>query len=166
LKPKKRIYSFHTTYIGRLCMGTVQLEQSIRICQWSLWVLPLQKTTGIPCPACGSTRSLIEIVHGHPIAGMQTNPLGYLSLLFLLVMPIWLWLWSFNQEINHPGILSTGRAIHQKKYVASILIMLVLANWIWNIYKHVWILKKNFTTTYQSLNWKRHQTAMWCRLWR
>lgn len=96
-----------------------------------------KKTTGIPCPACGSTRSLIEIVHLHPIAGLQTNPLGYIALLFLLIMPVWLCYDLFTRKSTLPVFYQQAEQFIRKKYVASTLIMLVLANWIWNIYKHV-----------------------------
>ncbi|MBK8000772.1 MAG: DUF2752 domain-containing protein [Verrucomicrobia bacterium] len=48
------------------------------------WQLPLpfcglRELTGIPCPACGSTRSLLAWTHLDPIAAFRFNPLFFLA---------------------------------------------------------------------------------------
>ena len=42
--------------------------------------------TGLPCPFCGTTRSVGNILIGNFNVAMHMNPLGYLSLAFLLVL--------------------------------------------------------------------------------
>ena len=39
--------------------------------------------TGLPCPFCGSTRAVGNIVHGNFIEALYLNPLGYVFLLLL-----------------------------------------------------------------------------------
>ena len=36
--------------------------------------------TGLNCPGCGSLRALHELLHGHPVAAFQLNPLLILAL--------------------------------------------------------------------------------------
>jgi hypothetical protein len=39
--------------------------------------------TGFPCPGCGTTRALHEIVHGHYVAAFMLNPLLLFAMPFL-----------------------------------------------------------------------------------
>jgi hypothetical protein len=42
--------------------------------------------TGLPCPFCGSTRSVGHILQGEFSAALFSNPLGYFGLGFLIVL--------------------------------------------------------------------------------
>ena len=42
--------------------------------------------TGLPCPFCGSTRSVGHILQGEFSAALYSNPLGYFGLGFLIVL--------------------------------------------------------------------------------
>ena len=46
-----------------------------------------KQVTGVACPSCGLTRSLLQIVNGDLIAGLMINPLGVLAALFLMFFP-------------------------------------------------------------------------------
>ena len=91
--------------------------------------------TDVPCPSCGSTRSILAILKGNLIQGFTLNPLGYLLLAALLVMPFWIVgdvlskkesLFLFVHRITNK--------IAQRPY--NIIMMgLVVLNWIWNINK-------------------------------
>ena len=52
------------------------------------WPLPttctLRRLTGLACPGCGLTRSLIALAHQDPAAAWQFNPVG--CLLFILLV--------------------------------------------------------------------------------
>lgn len=56
----------------------------VRLCvQWQV-PLPfclLRTTTGIPCPGCGCTRSLLAWTHLDPIAALRFNPLFFVATL-------------------------------------------------------------------------------------
>jgi hypothetical protein len=45
-----------------------------------------RNVTGLPCPFCGSTRSVGHILQGEFSAALHSNPLGYLGLAFLVVL--------------------------------------------------------------------------------
>jgi len=36
---------------------------------------PFRALTGLQCPGCGSTRALHQLLHGHPVAAFELNPL-------------------------------------------------------------------------------------------
>lgn len=45
-----------------------------------------RNVTGLPCPFCGTTRSVGNILIGNFNVAMQMNPLGYFSLAFLILL--------------------------------------------------------------------------------
>ncbi|GGF27948.1 DUF2752 domain-containing protein [Echinicola rosea] len=91
--------------------------------------------TGLPCPSCGITRAIISIIQGDFNGAFFSNPLGFVVALGLLIGPAWLLFDVF-----------TGKSALWKSYqrfeiwlrnpVRAIpLAVLVLINWVWNIYK-------------------------------
>ncbi|MDQ7821485.1 MAG: DUF2752 domain-containing protein [Candidatus Eremiobacteraeota bacterium] len=40
--------------------------------------------TGLPCPGCGISRSILQISHGHFIKAFRFNPMGFPVYLFLI----------------------------------------------------------------------------------
>ncbi len=95
----------------------------------------IKHTTNIPCPSCGSTRSVISLLHGNFNTALYINPLGFVIVLIMLFAPLWMildfttkrkTLFDFYNKIEH----------HLKKpHYAISLVLLVIANWIWNITK-------------------------------
>src|SRR5690606_21888575 len=103
----------------------------------SLNVCFIKHLTNIPCPSCGSTRSIISLTKGNFVEAFDLNPIGYIVALIMLAAPIWIILdlisknqslFKFYQKIeNH---------LKNPKYAIP-LILLVIINWIWNIVKGV-----------------------------
>jgi len=74
---------------------------------------PFRAVTGWQCPGCGSTRAFHQLLHLHPIAAFELNPLMILTLPFIaygllgftksaltgkphrriFIPPFYLWLW-------------------------------------------------------------------------
>ena len=95
----------------------------------------MKSVTGIPCPSCGSTRSIMAMLNGDFYAGFLSNPMGIIILFILILGPLWTAydllfnqksLWAFYNQMEK---------IIRKKSVAIPLILLVSANWAWNIIK-------------------------------
>jgi hypothetical protein len=97
----------------------------------------LKQVTNIPCPSCGSTRSIISLTKGNFTEAMYINPLGCVVASIMLIAPIWLFadiltkkdtLFIFYQKIE----------THLKRpKIAIPLLLLVIINWIWNITKGI-----------------------------
>ena len=51
-------------------------------------VCPIRLTTGIPCPACGTTRSIAAITEGNFDDALRFNPLGFAVIFFALLWAI------------------------------------------------------------------------------
>ncbi len=80
-------------------------------------VCPLRSLTGIPCPFCGMTRSVVAAVHGDFVTSLRYNPAGILVVAIAIAMlvgwrtervrlPNWLLpvmfglLWVWNLTLN------------------------------------------------------------------
>lgn len=101
----------------------------------SVEVCLIKHTTNIPCPSCGSTRSVISLAKGDFINALQTNPLGYLIAAIMLITPLWI---AFDFARQRKTLFNFYRRVevHLKKPGLAIpLILLLVINWIWNISK-------------------------------
>jgi hypothetical protein len=95
----------------------------------------IKHITNIPCPSCGSTRSIVSITNGNFIEALHINPMGLIVAVIMSLAPFWILvdvatrrktLFEFYQKIE----------IYLKRPQYSVpLILLVIINWIWNITK-------------------------------
>ena len=117
-----------------LVFYNVRVEQSNRPIQ----TLCLIKTvTKQPCPSCGTTRSVTQIAMGNFKDAALTNPLGFLAAFLLVFSPL-LALADWIQRKSRLFILYRKlEDLFRIRSFAIIAILLVLANWIWNIYKGI-----------------------------
>jgi hypothetical protein len=91
----------------------------------------------IPCPSCGSTRSVMSLMHGDLAGGLYWNPLGFVIFAALIVTPLWI---SYDLILKKDSLFrffGLFENVLRKKWVAIPAIALILFNWIWNIYKGV-----------------------------
>lgn len=103
-------------------------NKSVEICL-------IKNTTNIPCPSCGSTRSVISLTKGNFVEAFGINPLGYIVALIMLIAPFWI---ISDVMFKNNSLLKCYQIIesHLKKPNYAIpLILLVIINWIWNISK-------------------------------
>jgi len=103
----------------------------------ALSVCIIKSTTGIPCPSCGTTRSTLELFKGHLLKALYYNPLGLLIASILLVAPFWLLYDVLLGKSTFYAFYGNAERVINRRAVAYTLIALMLANWIWNIYKYI-----------------------------
>lgn len=94
---------------------------------------PFKMLTGLPCPGCGGTRAFYAIIQGHFAEAILTNPLSVLVTVFAIIAPIWL----FIDCLHNTN--SLYKMLKKKWHPAFTIcvVVIVLANWIWNIYKQI-----------------------------
>lgn len=97
----------------------------------------IKNVSGIPCPSCGTTRSVHAILAGKPIEAMMMNPLGYLTILILFLMPLWL-LWDlFRKKASlYNTCMLAEHYLRTKKWAIPLSIILMMI-WIKNIIHNV-----------------------------
>jgi len=103
----------------------------------SVQVCPIKYITNIPCPSCGSTRSVILLTQGNFIEAFRINPLGYIIAIVMLLTPLWI---AFDIICKRKTFFAFYKTIENylsKPKYAMPLILLVIINWIWNITKEL-----------------------------
>jgi len=101
------------------------IEQGPPICMFKLM-------TGMPCPGCGLTRSVVALLHGDLTTSLHFHPLGVLFVLLVLVLAIvdgWVW-WRAKRPgapVRPPSWLLERLAVTPAPWVAVAVLMLVWA---------------------------------------
>jgi len=105
-------------------------EKAITVC----WFKTL---SGLPCPACGSTSGIIEIIRGNFSQAFQYNPLSFSSLFILIFASIWVVSDLIRKKDGfHHFYLTINNQLKKKRIIIPI-ILLFISIWIWNIYKAI-----------------------------
>lgn len=95
----------------------------------------IKNITNIPCPSCGSTRSVVSFIDGNFIDSLYYNPIGLIIIIIMITSPIWI---IYDLIYSKDTLYQCYRKIEvalNTKIIAIPAIVLILANWIWNIYK-------------------------------
>ena len=96
------------------------------------WQVPLpfcalRKLTGIPCPACGSTRSLLAWTHLDPVAAFLFNPLFFLA---CAGVAVWAAAWLYERISARP-VLARWKNVTQQLPVLRVVLSLTAINWVY-----------------------------------
>jgi hypothetical protein len=95
-----------------------------------------KEVTGIPCPSCGATRSLMLLMRGDVRGAFLMNPLGFLLAAALVVVPFWILSDVVRRrESFYRTYRGMERMLSGNIRFASACAALVIVNWIWNISK-------------------------------
>jgi hypothetical protein len=92
---------------------------------------PFKTLTGIPCPACGSTRATSLLLQGHLHEAVMLNPL---VLLVHLIIPVFLF-WMLYDILKGRDTFLPNLKKDWNPKVKVLVFGIILCNWIWNIYK-------------------------------
>lgn len=95
----------------------------------------IKHTTNIPCPSCGSTRSILSLLEGNIPEAFAFNPIGIVLFMVLIITPFWIvydLLFRKNTLLNNYLRMEVWL---RRKSVYIPAIMLIFVNWMWNIYK-------------------------------
>jgi hypothetical protein len=99
-------------------------------------VCPFRRVTGIPCPSCGTTEAIVMAAKGNILGALTINPLVSVASIMVTIFPLWV---LFDLTFRRSSFLSFYRWIENKlrlKLFAVIAVSIVLAVWVWNIYRY------------------------------
>jgi hypothetical protein len=97
----------------------------------------LKNTFGLPCPSCGTTRSVLHLLHGDLSSAVLLNPLGIVAFMGMVVFPFWILYDYWNGKKTLWTYYLQFLSFFQNKKFSFFIIVLVLLNWFWNIQKGV-----------------------------
>mgnify|MGYP006179307239 CR=1 FL=1 len=95
----------------------------------------IKQVTNIPCPSCGTTRSVVSLTKGDIIEALNINPLGFLVAFIMLLAPFWIIADLLTKNSTLFDFYQKLETYLKKPKYAIPLILLVIINWIWNITK-------------------------------
>lgn len=98
-------------------------------------ICTFKRVTTLPCPSCGSTRSVIALLTGDFQKAILINPLGILIAVVLLVLPFWLLYDLILKKETFLKFYKDAEQFLRKPKIAFLFVSLVFINWIWNIIK-------------------------------
>ena len=101
----------------------------------STGVCLVKHVTSLPCPSCGSTRSVLTILQGDWWGAFLLNPFGYLITAMLVLLPLWILFDLITQRSSLFLVYQKAERTIRRPLYAIPLILLVLINWGWNIVK-------------------------------
>lgn len=95
----------------------------------------IKAATNIPCPSCGSTRSVIFIIEGNFKSALYANPFGFIIAFIMVCSPFWIFLDIITGRSSYYQYFQKFESVLRKPKISIILILIVLSNWAWAIMK-------------------------------
>ncbi len=133
-KKKLYIFFFALSLIGYAWLAWNVFEQSGHDSLPSFCLF--KEVTGIPCPSCGTTRSLIALINGNIKDSLLINPFGPMMALALLIIPLWIVVDNLRRSDSFYRCYAwTERLLSTNKWISIPAIIIVALNWFWNIKK-------------------------------
>ncbi|MCX6227509.1 MAG: DUF2752 domain-containing protein [Bacteroidia bacterium] len=93
--------------------------------------------TGLPCPACGTTRAVTALVKLKPVESIAINPLGLINAALLIICPLWVAFDLLTRKRTFYERYKKAESVLKKQKVFFPLILLIVINWIWSITKNL-----------------------------
>ncbi len=91
--------------------------------------------TRYPCPSCGTTRAVQLLLTGDVVASLLMNPFGLLVAALMSVLPLCI---VYDLVTKKETFFRNYKRVEQiisTRWIAILLIILVILNWIWNFKK-------------------------------
>jgi hypothetical protein len=134
---KKQLYAlvFGLSLAGYVWIGSIIYMDWINYQNLKINLCIFTNLTGLPCPSCGMSRSVISVFQARFVDALWWNPLGFIMALAMLVFPVWI---IYDLIANKQGFFRFYHSIEvlsRNKIIASLFILLILSLWIWNIMK-------------------------------
>lgn len=128
-------YRFYLLFTSFFTLGWIWITYNlISSPHKTISVCLFKNVTGLPCPSCGSTKSVTSILSGNWSDGLQYNPIGYILLLTMMVMPVWLLYDLISKRTSLlNNYLNIELKIKKKPIIAIFGILLIALTWIWNL---------------------------------
>lgn len=95
----------------------------------------IKHITNIPCPSCGSTRSIVSLTNGNFNEALLINPVGLIVAAIMSLAPLWIFIDIVTRRKTLFDFFQKIETYLKRPQYSIPLILLVIINWIWNITK-------------------------------
>ena len=98
---KNKLYLFllFACFVGySWLLFSLQHEHEIKSQEFTVCLF--KKVTTVPCPSCGTTRSVMQLSHGNFLSAILINPFGIIVGLIMLVAPVWIGYDFIKKELS------------------------------------------------------------------
>jgi len=109
-----------------IIIGAGALHIGLSMAGFSLWSCPIRAATGVPCPGCGLTTAILELLHGKFSASLQTHafaPVFLAALAFMLVT-------VFLPEETRQRLLSVVRNYEMRSGLTAWVLFGLVLYWV------------------------------------
>jgi hypothetical protein len=89
-----------------------------------------RRITGIPCPSCGITHSILSIIHGNINQALHANMLGFLLVVVIFVVPAWIVTDLISGKSSFHLFYFKSESFIRKKWISFSAIGILLVNWV------------------------------------
>lgn len=120
---------------GLLWLGWNMAHHTLNNTSARVDVCLFHRVTGLPCPSCGTTRSMMYLANMQAGDAIRTNPIGLLLALAIIILPVWVLYDLLQRKNSFYRSYDSFERLLRKRWVALTFIVLIAANWAWNIYK-------------------------------
>ncbi len=132
---RQRIYIIATAAsVAGLCWVFLHLHYPQKM--FSLPVCIFRNITGLPCPSCGSTHSVLCLLKFDIAGAVAENPIGLILTPLIFILPPWLTIDFVSGRNSFYKFYLSAESFVRKPWVATCLIGALTANWIWSICKN------------------------------
>ncbi len=94
---------------------------------------PFKAITTIPCPACGTTTGLMSLLKGEFTVAFLSNPLSYLALLIMIILPFWIIIDLVTRGDSLFLFYQWMEVLLRKRYFYVPAIIVIITIWAHNI---------------------------------
>ena len=117
---------------------TVSLTAAASCFAWLAFGLPWPKCwfrqmTGLPCPTCGATRSILSLAHGNLGDAIALNPMLFLCYVGTLALDLYC---AFVLLFRFPRLRLAGLPAKIKHLLCVLVFAAAATNWIYLIANH------------------------------
>lgn len=129
-----RIY----TIFGLLTTGSlIWLIWNILLPDGTASVCMFHQATGLPCPSCGTTTSVLHILNGNFNEAFEKNMLGFPAFIALLLFTCWLGFdFISRKQTFFTAYQASENWIKKHPLVLATMLTCVALNWIFLIANH------------------------------
>ena len=71
---------------GTILVGVGVFQLGLHLLGLPGWVCPFKAVFGIPCPGCGLTAAMDELLHGHVLASLRTHAFASIFLAAFIII--------------------------------------------------------------------------------